>query len=283
VGDSLLARLRLGGVPVADYPDGSALDPALVPRPYLHPVRTLGGVVVTDARPPDHPWHLGLGVAVPDVDGVNLWGGPTYVRDVGYVARDDHGRIVHAGFDELDDAGFVERLHWLAPHGALLLAERRRVHARLVDSGWELEIVTDLTNVACRTLRLGSPATNGRAGAGYGGLFWRLPPVGEVRVRTADSVGEQAAHGSAAPWLAWTDGAITLVLAGTDDTSRADSWFVRVADYPGVGLQLAARDPLIVPPGGTVTRGLRALVADGVIDERAARSWADAAVVHTAR
>ena len=118
MGDPLLARLRLGGVPVADYADGSALDPALVPRPYLHPVRTLGGVVVTDARPPDHPWHLGLGVAVPDVGGANFWGGPTYVCGTGYVAREDHGRIVHTGFDELDDAGFVERLHWLAPHGA---------------------------------------------------------------------------------------------------------------------------------------------------------------------
>jgi len=279
VGDPLLARLRLGGVPVADYADGSALDPALVPRPYLHPVRTLGGVVVTDARPPDHPWHLGLGVAVPDVDGANLWGGPTYVRGTGYVAREDHGRIVHTGFDELDDAGFVERLHWLGAHGALLLTERRRVHVRPADGGWELEIVTDLTNAAGRTLRLGSPATNGRAGAGYGGLFWRLPPAGEVRVRTADSAGEQAVHDSVAPWLAWTDGAVTLVLAGTG----ADPWFVRVADYPGVGLQLAARDPLLVPPGRTITRGLRALVADGVLGEHVARSWADAAAVPAPR
>ena len=36
-------------------------DPPLEsPRPYLHPVRTLGGEVVTDCRPADHPWHKGI-------------------------------------------------------------------------------------------------------------------------------------------------------------------------------------------------------------------------------
>ena len=272
-------RLRVDGVVVAEYPGGTELDPAVVPRPYLHPVRTLGGAVVTDARPPDHPWHLGLGVAVPDVDGANLWGGPTYVRGTGYVPRDDHGRIVHAAFDDLDDGGFTERLHWLSPRGEPLLAERRSVHARPADGGWELELTTTLTNVTGRPVRLGSPESNGRVGAGYGGLFWRLPPVVAPRVWTADAVGERAVHGTATPWLAWTDGAVTLVLAAAD----GDPWFVRVADYPGLGLQLAARDPLILPPAGTADRGLRALVADGVLAEPAVRRWGDAAVVHTPR
>ncbi|SNS26097.1 Methane oxygenase PmoA [Geodermatophilus saharensis] len=274
----MLATLAVGGVPVAEYADGGGLDPVLAPRPHLHPVRTLGGRTVTDAQPADHPWHLGVSVAVPDVGGANLWGGPTYLPEAGYTWREDHGRIEHAGFTAADPAGVDERLRWLVPGGEVVLTERRRLRARPAGPGWELGIGTALTNVSGRALALGSPATNGRAGAGYGGLFWRLPPGGAPSVRTADREGEEAVHGSVAPWLAWRDpgAGFTLALTGTDAATRADPWFVRVRDYPGVGWQLAARRPLVLPPGETVTRGFRALVVDGVLDDAAVADWASA-------
>jgi hypothetical protein len=271
-----LATLRLADTTVAEYVEGRGLDPVLAPRPHLHPVRTLGGIPVTDAQPSDHPWHLGLSVAVQDVDGWNLWGGPTYLRDRGYTARPDHGRIEHTGFADLRPDGFVERLRWLAPSGEPLLVEERVVHGRLVEHGWELRIGTALTNATDRALRLGSPATHGRVGAGYGGLFWRLPPPRNPWVRTADAEGEEAVHGATAPWIAWTDRAapFTLVLTGGDRATRADPWFVRVADYPGIGSQLAADSPLLLPPADTVTRGLRALLADGALDDAVVKAWA---------
>jgi hypothetical protein len=275
--ERLLARLRLDGVPVADYVDGSELDPVLSPRPYLHPVRTLRGIVVTDAQPADHRWHLGICVALQDVDGWNFWGGRTYVRGQGYTWRGDHGRIEHAGFGHRGDSGFTEKLHWVTPQGERVLAEHRQVRARLAEWGWELDIVTTLSNATDRPIRLGSPATNGREGAGYGGLFWRLPPAREPLVRTADAAGENAVHNRVAQWLAWSDpvAGCTLVFTGTDSATRADPWFVRVENYPGVGSQLAARDPLTLPTGGAATRGLRALVADGVLGDGAAQAWAD--------
>ncbi len=277
MGERILARLRLDGVPVADYANGNGLDPVLSPRPYLHPVRTLGGILVTDVQPADHQWHLGISVALADVGGWNFWGGRTYRRGQGYVWRADHGRIEHAGFEQFGDDGFTETLHWLTPHGELLLAERREVKARPAGCGWELQLVTTLTNAAGRPLRLGSPATNGRAGAGYGGLFWRLPSAHAPHVYTATATGEQAVHNRAARWLAWTDRAagFTLVFTGTNPATRDDPWFVRVEDYPGVGSQLAARDPLTLPPGGAVTRGLRTLLADGTLSDNAVRAWAE--------
>ena len=262
-----LASLRLDGAVVADYVDGSDLESTLSPRPYLHPVRTLGGIPVTDAAPADHRWHLGVSVALQDVDGANFWGGRTYVRDHGYLWRDDHGRIEHAGFGQLRDDGFTETLRWIGAHGQVLLDEHRTMHARTAGLGWELGIITALTNATDHPVRLGSPATNGRAGAGYGGLFWRLPPASDPRVHTATATGEQGVHGSVAPWLVWADPAagFTLRFAGAE----ADPWFVRVEDYPGVGLQLASREPVTLPPGGTITRGLRVLVADGMIEDPA--------------
>jgi hypothetical protein len=274
-----LAVLRLNGVPVAEYADGSDLAPDLAPRPYFHPVRTLGGVVVTDVLPADHLWHLGLGVAIPDVDGWNLWGGNTFVAGQGYVLRDDHGRIEHAGFADVDEGGFSERLRWITGDGDTLLTEDRQVRAQLAGCGWELQLTTTLTNATERPLRLGSPATNGRPGAGYGGLFWRLPHAeAKPHVFTEAAEGEEAVHDSVAPWLAWIapDRDFTIVLTGTDEATRADPWFVRVEEYPGLGSQLAAHDPLTLPPAGTITRGLRALIADGPPTAAEVRSWAEA-------
>jgi hypothetical protein len=62
-----LTTLRLDGVPVAQYVDGGRSDPVRSPRPYLHPVGTLGGTPVTDALPADHRWHTrGLRVLLSD-------------------------------------------------------------------------------------------------------------------------------------------------------------------------------------------------------------------------
>jgi hypothetical protein len=309
VAERALAALVLAGRTVAEYADGHGLDPTLAPRPHLHPVRTLGGTPVTAVAPDDHPWHLGFSVAVPDVDGANFWGGPTYLRGVGYTWRTDHGRIEHLGFARRDDDGFDETLRWRAATGEALLAEDRSVHARLVACGWELALVTTLTNTTARPLRLASPAANGREGAGYGGLFWRLPSAAAPRVRTQTAEGEQAVHNAAAPWLAWSDAGrdtsssgsrdsggsdspsgsgdtagvrgtggtgapFTLVFAPADAATRADPWFVRVGDYPGVGSQLAAPAPLVLAPGAALTRGLRTLVADGLLDAAAAARWA---------
>jgi hypothetical protein len=231
---------------------------------------------VTDALPGDHPWHLGVSVALQDVDGCNFWGGPSYLQGQGYVWREDHGRIDHEAFPWAHETGFAERLRWVTSSGEVLLTEHRTVEARIADPGWELELTTTLTNATGRELHLGSPATNGREGAGYGGLFWRLPAHDDPQVRTKVATGESAVHGSRARWLAWVapSAGFTLVFTRTDRVGPADPWFVRVEDYPGVGVQLAARTPLTLPAGDRVSRGMRVLVADGLLEERVVLGWA---------
>jgi hypothetical protein len=254
-------RLRVGDTDVAEYLVQPSIDPLHGPRPYLHPVRTLGGVTVTDALPEDHLWHLGVSVAMQDVDGVNLWGGRTYVRDQGYTWLDDHGAIVHAEWLPGPENGFAERLDWLDPDGKPLLSEHRVVTAAPAPLGWELSFAYTLT--AQRPLALGSPATNGRPdGAGYGGFFWRAAP-GETRAFTAESDGERTVNGCAEPWVALTGpGPYTLVFRGL---AGADRWFVRTGDYPGVCAALAFEQPLPVTPEAPVSRSLTVLLADGVL------------------
>jgi hypothetical protein len=267
-----IARLTVGDVVVAEYCDGAALPAALAPRPFLHPVTTLSGTPVTDSQPADHRWHLGVSVALQDVGGSNIWGGRTYVRDQGYTWLDDHGRQVHQAWESTSRHGFREDVEWLAADGRRLVSEVRRLHARASDlpGAWVLEIAFTLRNATDSDLTLGSPASNGRAGAGYGGLFWRLPQVGAARVFTPDAEGEEAVHGSLAPWVAFVAPAprtFTVVLAGMDDASRRDPWFVRVSDYPGVGSQLVADEPVVLARGTGTTRIFRALIADSALHD----------------
>ncbi|MGC3000065.1 PmoA family protein [Streptomyces sp. G35A] len=267
------AVLRVAGRPVARYVTRPELPARLSPRPYLHPVTTLAGTAVTELSPADHAHHLGVGVAVPDVEGFNFWGGRTYVRDRGPTELDNHGSQRHTSYQLRDPDGFVEELRWVAAPGELL-RERRTVAATgLTDRAWALDLTFSLTNVTSAPLSLGSPATNGRPGAAYGGFFWRARKEETAPdVFTAGAEGETEAHGRRADWLALAGSTWTLVFAGATEPTRRDPWFVRTAEYPGVGSSLAHGARLPVPPGETVVRRVVTVVADGRLgrDEAAA-------------
>ncbi|AWL37749.1 MULTISPECIES: DUF6807 domain-containing protein [Streptomyces] len=265
------ALLSCAGRPVGRYtcPSGPG------PRPYLHPVTTLAGLPVTEERPADHLHHLGAGVAVPDVAGHNFWGGRTYVRDQGPTALDNHGTQRHLGWKLRDPDGFVQELGWEAD-GAELLREHRTVAVvALTDTAWALDLSFSLTNRGERDLSIGSPATNGRPGAGYGGFFWRAPkePAAPA-VFTATHDGEEEVHGRQADWLALAGDGWTLVFAGATEETRRDPWFVRTTEYPGVGSSLAAERRLPVPAGATVVRRVVTVVADGRLDRDTAAALA---------
>ncbi|MEU8985543.1 PmoA family protein [Streptomyces sp. NPDC048558] len=273
------AVLRVAGRPVSRYVTRPELPARLSPRPYLHPVTTLAGTAVTELSPADHTHHLGVGVAVPDVEGANFWGGRTFVRDRGPTELDNHGAQRHTAFQLRDPDGFVEELRWVAA-GAELLRERRTVAAtELTASAWALDFTFSLTNVTSRPLSIGSPATNGRPGAAYGGFFWRARKESPAPdVFTIDRDGEQEIHGSRSPWVALAGSTWTLVFAGATEQTRLDPWFVRAQEYPGVGSSLAAGERLPIPPGETAVRRIVTVVADGRISRLEAASLVRKAV-----
>ncbi|GAA3704580.1 hypothetical protein GCM10022377_17790 [Zhihengliuella alba] len=221
------------GIEVARLRTGADIAPTNSPRPFLDRVRTLSGVVVTDQQPLDHPWHLGVSVALQDVDGNNFWGGRTYTRADGrYIWRPDHGRIRTVSETVVTEAEahgacaqrLKARLEWIgagsAGHdGEVLLHEDRQVLARPLGdeaaphlagpdgargSGWTLDFRYALAATGERTVPLGSPGSNGRTGGGYGGFFWRLPEVSGAEIFTAEAEGEDAVHGSVTDWLAFS-------------------------------------------------------------------------------
>ncbi|MGR6923476.1 DUF6807 family protein [[Actinomadura] parvosata] len=264
-------ELLVAGRPVAVYEPRPDLPATDSPRPYLHAVRTLGGVEVTQVRPEDHVHHLGVGVAISDLGGVNFWGGRTYVKDQGPTWLDDHGTQRHVAFTRLDDGGFTEHLEWIGPDGRPVAREERTVAARPLGQGWALDFAFTLTNLTGAPLEINSSATKGRAGAGYGGFFWRAP--GTSMERTTLPGDERAVHGSTGPWLAMSGTTPegrdwTLVFAQAD----GDPWFVRVEEYPGVGQALAWERPLTFE--STLRRRVVTAVLDGRLDADAASAVA---------
>jgi predicted dehydrogenase len=268
------STFAIAGRTVASYLDGSHVRASSSPRPYLHPVRTLSGIVVTDHQPADHVWHLGVGVALQDVDGVNFWGGRTYTRDAGeYVWRPDHGSITRLSAREiagsLDETSLGETLSWNGPDGAALLVEERLWTWAAVDpQTWRLTLDFTLSPAGDKPVSLGSPGSNGRHQGGYGGFFWRLPACTDGRVWSATGSGEAELHGAVTPWLAWTGmfdgGPATLVFLAAEGCT--DPWFVRVESYPGVGQSLAWDSPVIVAPEAGAHRRVTVLVADGRLE-----------------
>lgn len=284
-------QLRHCDTRVADYvwrPGG--LPRSVSPRPFLHPVRTLAGIAVTELMPRDHPHHLGASIAVPDLGGHNFWGGRTFVRAQGPTPLDNHGTQLHEGWLTRSPATIEAALAWTGADGAVLLRERRRMATvPLADDCWALDLSFELANVTAEPLSFASPATNGRPGAGYGGFFWRAPHgAAGASAFGPDRRGARHLHGRRGDWLALT-GAVsptarwTLVFVAADERTRADPWFVRTGDYPGVGSCLAWDRPLVVAAGDTLRRRIITVVADGTLAAGRVAQLAAVATAHATR
>jgi Family of unknown function (DUF6807) len=285
--EPVMLRLAADGPPVAQYVWRPDLPVVLAPRPYLHPVRTIAGTPVTELMPASHRQHLGVSLAIADINGNNFWGGRTFVSGRGPSWLDNHGVQHHARWLRRSAGEVSQELVWTTYDGVPLLREERTLASRPVGTDcWVLTFAFRLTSLADATLAVRSPAVSGRAGAGYGGFFWRAPASStNVRVFAADAAGAEALNGRLAPWLALTGVSATgqdwsLIFVAT--RAEHDPWFVRTRDYPGIGSSLAAKAALEIPPDGSVSRRIDTIVADGLRPRAEAEALAEAALAEAA-
>lgn len=291
------------GVDLFTYVYRPADVPYESPRPYLHPLRTRSGAVVSEYRPWDHVWHKGIAWSLPHVGPWNFWGGPNYVHaEGGYVDLHNDGSMEHEQFTALGPCGFVEDLAWRTPPaddgtpGDVVVREERTVQVVVPDddaTSWVLTFRSVMTNVSDRPLDLGSPTTNGRENAGYGGLFWRGPRSftgGQVLVAGDDGSAAPAdaedVRGVRAPWLGFVgrhDGAapgpeggsrestVLMVDPGTNP-GGVPQWFVRSVPFACLCPAPFFSEEVGFAPGQTLTFEYGVVVADGASDgDRAAR------------
>lgn len=280
--------VRCAGSPVAVLEDGAVMDPRLSPRPYLHPVLTPAGALLTELGPADHAHHAGVSLALPDVNGTMHWGGQSYVHPGGYQWLDNHGRQElrslrtaaptrpagtgrtegsTPGLGTTTQASIEATVDWLARDSHLQATEQRSIRvlplaAGEVADGYRLSWRSELTGT--EDLTIGSPGSHGRDSAGYGGLFWRLPAPAAWRLLAPGGLSEEQANGTVLPWIAYVSDTqhACLVLRQSPQDPAPVPWFIRVAEYPGAGPALAWDTDLHVPAGQVLRIGLDALVLD---------------------
>src|SRR3954453_16438217 len=135
------------------------------PRPYLHPVRTPAGALVTTEAPADHPWHHALWFTIKFVNGENFW-----------EEYDEFGLLQTREVVDLDGGGVRATIEWERPagRGTALTETRTLTPVDLGDDAygidWEEELVPVADSVFDRT-----PFTTW---GGYGGLTLRGGPGG---------------------------------------------------------------------------------------------------------
>ncbi|MDS1272409.1 PmoA family protein [Lipingzhangella sp. LS1_29] len=247
------------------------------PRPYFHPLRTLDGDLVSLYRPHDHVWHKGIAWSLANVGTANFWGGPTYLRGQGYQQLDNDGAIVHRDFDQVTtDPNRVtvgERLHWVTQQNETWFAEQRgfSVTVDTTQQSWTLVFETAFTNLTPDPIPLGSPTTEGRDNAGYGGLFWRGPrSFTGGRVYSPHGDGGDDMMGTRAEWMAFagrhdgSDRSSTLVFVDApDNPGHPTQWFVRSEMFACVCPAPFFSEIVPAPPGTPLRYRYAVVVADG--------------------
>ena len=213
--------------------------------------------------------HYGVSLALPDVNGSTYWGGRTFVEGRGSTLLANHGTQRVEETDASEDGRTLQaRVRWLAHDGSDLLTERRTLTTALLPEaeGWSLHWHSTLLADSA-PLHLTSPATRGRPGAGYSGLFWRLPDGDETRILVAQGQGEGLAHGSTGEALivqrrhgrAWSS---LVLVQDAEVQGRVDPWFVRASDYVGIGPSLAWDHARDIARGEALEISLRMVLLD---------------------
>ena len=253
------------GVTVAEYHATSEVPAGDTPKPYLHPLRTPSGVVVTGFAPEDHTWHHGLGFAFPRVDDHNLWGGGTYLGpEQGYVVLADQGSIRHERWLPTD--GIVHELTWLGHGGEELLREERTVDVRVEGPAVVIDHESVLHNLLDHEVALETPAQRGRPDGGYGGLWLRLAEDFAAE-RIVGDLGEVTESGAVSDTLVVhgrtaAGEPVTLGLSFRD-APGGRNWIYRFEPFSAIGWGIAYSHGMTIPVDGTLAVRHRLVVLDG--------------------
>jgi len=282
--------VRVGDVLIASYvyePDFPEVESR---KPYLHPLRTLDGALISAFRPWDHPWHKGIEMTSSVLSGQNFWGGKTYRDGEGYLWLDNVGRMQHERFETVeasaDEVIVRETLSWITAAGERWIDEERtlRFHGADAKEGvWILDFATELRNVRGQVIEMGSATTLGRPNAGYTGLFWRGPRSwtgGEIFA--ADGRGGEEMMGEQSPWLAITGrhddidgGGTVLVFAGVSSADVPIKWFVRSQPFAAINPSPSFDQEVVISPDASLRLSHRIVIANRMwtrneLDARAA-------------
>lgn len=267
-------ELHHNNIQLFRYVYAPTFDPWECRKPFMHPIRTLAGNEITCFRPHDHVWHKGIQMTMANLSGQNFWGGFSYVRDQGYVRLDNVGQMQHIAWDQLDERTLQHRLNWITAAGATWIDEQRTIHVAEINEKegyWPLDWTMRLTNSHTEPLKFGSPTTEGRPNAGYGGLFWRGPrSFTNGQILAAGNLEGPDTMGQRAPWLAYigthdgsADKSTLLFMDHPDNPNYPNKWFVRSKEFACAAFSFSFDEEVELAPQQILTLRYRTVFADG--------------------
>ena len=272
-----------GAVELLHYTVAPATAQLEAPKPYLDPIRTREGRLVSLLRPWDHVWHKGIAWSLPVVGDENFWGGPTYVTGEGYVQLPNDGTQRHRRVTACQVADgvaiFSHELDWISESGVRMFTEQRTLTARIIDhASWALTFRTTMTNVTGASIALGSPTTRGRENAGYGGLFWRGPRSftgGKLVTPRGTGTGEEV-RGQRHAWMGYegrhdvVDATSLVVMVDSAvNPHHPPQWFARSEEFAALNPAPFFSRELTVEAGAAVSFGYAVGIADATAEAAA--------------
>ncbi len=241
-------------------------------KPYFHPLATPSGMVLTDLRPPDHPWHRGLWFSWKYINGLNYW-----EEDPQTHRSEAATELVESKFEPRGDGSaelkFSLSYHpWNAP---AVLTEQRTIEISAPANGryeinWTSEF-TAVTNVSLtRTPLPGEP--DGKTWGGYAGLSLRLNKAmsGWAFSNDSGATGVTALHGKRARWLKFAAGADLPAVTIFDDARNLrypSPWYVD-QEMPFFSPALLFKKSLTLAPREKMVLHYKILIIDHDIQDK---------------
>jgi hypothetical protein len=272
-------RVEIDGKPFTDF----VLRGGEAMKPYLHPLRSASGKIVTRhfpmekvaGEPTDHPHQRGLWFAHDSVKGFDFWNNEAnYTTPI-------RGRIV---VDKVvAKAGSIKAvLDWIDPHGVKLIDESRQMtfHSdptlRIIDFDTTLTAVTKITFGDSKdgtfALRI-APVLQEASSAGHGSVS-ALPHTGVI-TNAEGMEHEKAVWGKPSNWVDYSgeiEGEkLGIAIFDHPQNSRRARWHVRAyglfAANP-FGLSTFTGDKsqsgsVTLEPGGTLRFRYRVVIHPG--------------------
>lgn len=165
-----------------------------VPRPFVHPVTTPAGHVVSLDAPDDHWWHHALWFTIKFVNGENFW---EEYDEFGLLVQPDAPSVT---VDAEGDVRAECRIEWQRPGGTAVAVHETcvMVHRDLGDAralDWDVVLRPTVSSTFDRT-----PFTTW---GGYGGLTFRgRPDWHDTVLRLPDGEARERVLGERGEWLA---------------------------------------------------------------------------------
>jgi hypothetical protein len=237
-------------------------------RPFIHPLRTPSGVLLTRDAPDDHPWHHGLWFTIKFVNGENFW-----------EEYDDYGVLRHDGPPVVTErAGSITaagELHWIRPdRSSVIIDEQRRItHLPMAEDAYAIDFETTIEPRADVVLDRTPFTTWG----GYGGLALRgHDDWSDTRILLADGSTHDQVRGRPARWcdlsspaggVAWLDhpGNPRHPVPWYGST-RAETYGEGWANF--LNAAFLWDEPLALAAGATLSFRYRLVVHDGAWDSQ---------------